>query len=210
MDTLYQNENKEKGSNKVLFAAIGIAILAVAAIIGLLFLRPTTQEVKTQVLDGAYREGSPEFQALTNKIIIFNDAENTMESPVGLGTITMFTRSRIRNNSDKTITALEIKVGVVDPMDKVIREKTVTVVPSQNVEAMAPQQIIPVGVPIEGFSKEDDRARVQWKVTAIKTKKMENGKRIMDNERIFSSFSIINYQLSIISFPLRKALPKIV
>jgi hypothetical protein len=168
MDTISQNENREKGSNKILFAAIGIAVLVVGVIIGLLFLRPTTEEIKTQVLDGAYREGSPEFQVLTNKIIIFNDAENTMESPTGLGTITMFTRGRIRNNSDKTILALEIKVGVLDPMNKVIREKQVTVVPSQNVESMTPQQVIPVNVPIEGFSKEDDRARVQWKVTAIK------------------------------------------
>ena len=169
MDTLYQNENKEKGSNKVLFAAIGVAILAVAAIIGLLFLRSTTEEVKKQVLDGAYREGSPEFKDIAGRIIVFNDADNTMESPTGRGTITMFTRSTIRNNSDKTITALEITVGVLDPMGKVIREKAVTVVPSQNVEAMAPQQNVPVAVPIEGFSKDDDRARVQWKVTAVKT-----------------------------------------
>lgn len=167
MDTLYQNDNREKG-NKVLYAAIGIAILAVAAIIGLLFLRPTTEEVKKQVLDGAYREGAPEFQALAGKIIIFNDAENTYEATTGLGTITMFTRARIRNNTDKTVTALEIKVSVLDPLNKVIREKQATVVPLQSVEAMAPQQIIPVSVSIEGFAKEDDRARVQWKVTAIK------------------------------------------
>ena len=167
MDTLYQNENKEKG-NKVLWAAVGIAVLAVAAIIGLLSLRPTTEQIKTQVLDGAYREGSPEFQALTNKIIIFNDAENTMESPTGLGTITMMTRARVRNNSDKTITALEIRVAILDPMDKVIRDKHVTIVPSEKVEALVPQQIIPIAIPIGGFAKEDDRARVQWKVTAIK------------------------------------------
>jgi hypothetical protein len=168
MDTLYQNENKEKGSNRTLWVAIAFALVIVAAIIGLMFLRPTTEQVKNQVLEGAYREGSPEFQALTNRIIILNDAENTMESPTGLGTITMFTRSRIRNNTDKTITALEIKVGVLDPMNKVIREKNVTVVPTQNVEVLAPQQIIPISVPIEGFDKADDRARVQWKVTAIK------------------------------------------
>ena len=168
MDTLYQNENRDKGSNKVLWAAIGIAFVVVAAVIGLLFLRPTTEEVKKQVLDGAYREGSPEFQALTRKIIIFNDADNTLESPTGLGTITMFTRGQLRNNSDKTITALEIKVGVVDPMNKIIREKTMTVVPSQTVEVLTPQETIPLNVPIEGFAKEDDRARVQWKVTAIK------------------------------------------
>lgn len=170
MDTLYQNENREKGSNKILFAAIGIAILAVAAVLGLLFLRPTTEEVKKQVLDGAYREGSPEFQALTNKIIIFNDAQNTMESPTGLGTITMFVRGSVRNNSDKTLAALEIKVGVLDPFSKVIKEKLMTVVPSPQKETLAPQEVLQVTVPIEGFAKDDDRARVQWKVTAIKVK----------------------------------------
>lgn len=169
METL-SRIGKEKSFNKALVAAIIIAVLVVAAIIGLLFLRPTTQEVKEQVLDGAFLEGSPEFAAITNKIIIFNDAANTLESPTGLGTITMFTRGTIRNNSDKTITALEIKVSVVDPFDKVIKEKTLLVVPSQNVYSMAPNEEIPVSVSIEGFAKEDDRARVRWKVTAIKVK----------------------------------------
>lgn len=169
MDSLYQNDNKEKGVNKVLLAAIGVAVLLVAAVIGIWSLRPTTLEQKQQVLDGALREGSPEFQAITNKIIIFNDAQNTMESPTGLGTITMFIRGTIRNNSDKTITALEIKVGVLDPFDKIIKEKIVTVVPTQK-ETLAPQEVFGVNVPVEGFSKDDDRARVQWKVTAIKIK----------------------------------------
>jgi hypothetical protein len=168
MDTLYQNENKEKGINKVLLAAIGIAILAIAAVIGLWSLRPTPLDVKKQVLDGAYREGSPEFQALTNRIIVFNDAQNTMESPTGLGTITMFVRGSVRNNSDKTFTALEIKVGVLDPFGKIIKEKLMTVIPSPQKETLAPQEVLQVTIPIEGFAKDDDRARVQWKVTAIK------------------------------------------
>lgn len=168
METFYKEDNREKSGSKMLLAAVGIAVLVVGAIIGLLFLQPTTEQVRNQVLDGAFREGMPEFQALTNKVIIFNDAENTMESPTGLGTIMMFTRARVRNNSEKTISALEIRVSVLDPMDKPIREKTVTIVPSETVEALAPQQMIPINISIEGFKKEDDRARVKWKVTAIK------------------------------------------
>ncbi len=170
METLLQ-QNEKKGANKVLLAAVGIAVLVIAVILGLLYLKPTTQEVKKQVLEGAYLEGTPEFEALTNKIIIFNDNENTMESPTGLGTITMFARSTIRNNSDKRLSALQIRVSVVDPFDKVIREKTQIVVPSQNAETMGPKENLSVTVPIEGFSKEDDRARVKWKVTAIKIEK---------------------------------------
>jgi hypothetical protein len=167
MDTLLQNTN-EKPPNKSMLLALGIAIFVVATIILLLYLKPTTQEVKLQTLEGAYLEGSPEFEAITRKIIIFNDAQNTMESPTGLGTITMFTRATIRNNSDKRITALEIRVSVVDPFDKVIKEKTHLVVPSKDVTSMAPNENLPVLVPIEGFAKDDDRARVKWKVTAIK------------------------------------------
>lgn len=170
METLLQNE-KEKPPSKSMLVALGIAIFVVATIILLLYLKPTTQEVKQQTLDGAYLEGSPEFEAITRKIIIFNDAQNTLESPTGLGTITMFTRATIRNNSDKRIIALEIRVSVVDPFDKVIREKTQLVVPSQDVYTLAPNENMPVLVPIEGFSKDDDRARVKWKVTAIKIEK---------------------------------------
>jgi hypothetical protein len=167
METLLNNEEK-KGTNKTLLASLGIAILVIAAIIGFLALRPTTQEVKKQILEGAFLEGSPEFEAITNKIIIFNDAENTMESPVGLGTITMFVRGTIRNNSDKRLTALQIRVSVVDPFDKVIKEKTQMIVPTENASSIAPKENLSVTVPIEGFSKDDNRARVKWKVTAIK------------------------------------------
>ena len=170
MDTLLKNQT-EKPPNKSMLVALGIAIFVVATIIVLLYLKPTTQEVKQQTLEGAYLEGSPEFEAITRKIIIFNDAQNTMESPVGLGTITMFTRATIRNNSDKRITALEIRVWVVDPFGKVIKEKTQLVVPSQDVITLAPNETMQVLVPIEGFSKEDDRAQVRWKVTAIKVEK---------------------------------------
>ncbi len=168
MDTFLQDEKKEKGSNKVLLAAIGIAVLIVAAIIGAWSLMPSVEEQKQQVLEGAVREGSPEFEALTKKIIIINDAQNTMESPTGLGTITMFIRGNIRNiSTDKTFTAIEVKASVLDPKDKVIKEKMVAVVPTQK-PTLAPQEVMPMNISIEGFAKDDDRARVQWKVTAIK------------------------------------------
>ncbi|CAN5547754.1 hypothetical protein BH10ACI1_BH10ACI1_26310 [soil metagenome] len=167
MDTLLQQEKKEKGSNKVLFAAIGAAILIVAVLVGFYATRPPHEEKKKQYLEGAYLQGSPEFEVLTKKIVIINDADNTLQSPTGLGTITMFTRSKIRNISDKTITALEIQVGVLDQFDKVIREKKQIIIPTFQ-ETLPPNQDISITVPIEGFSKDDDRARVQWKVTAIK------------------------------------------
>ena len=167
MDTFLKNEKVEKGSNKVLFGAIGAAILVVVTLVVFLALQTAPEDQKKQYLEGAFLEGSPEFEAMTKKIPVLNDAEHTMYSFTGLGTITMFTRSNIRNTSDKTITALEIKVSILDQFDKVVKEKKQIVIPVFK-ENLPPNENLPITIPVEGFNKNDDRARVQWKVTAIK------------------------------------------
>jgi len=168
MDTLLQIEKKEKGSYKVLFMAVGAAILIVAAIVGFYVSRPSHEKTKVEILQGALFEGTPEFEEISKKIAIQNDADNTFQSPTGLGTITMFTRSKVRNMSDKTITALQVRVSVLDQFDKVIREKAQIVIPTDKVQTIAPNSDITINIPVEGFSKDDDRARVRWKVTAVK------------------------------------------
>lgn len=168
MDTLLNQGKTEKGNYKVLFGAVGVAILIVAGFVGFYATRPAHEDKKQQILEGAFLDGTPEFAAMSKKIAIQNDAENTYQSFTGLGTITMFTRSKIRNMSDKNIIALKIKVGVLDQFDKVIREKEQLVIPGDKILSIPPNSDISVNVPIEGFSKNDDRARVQWKVTAVK------------------------------------------
>ena len=167
MDTLLNLEKKEKRNYKVLLAAVGAAILIVAAFVGFYATRPTHENKKQEYLLDALLEGTPEFEAMSKKIAIQNDADNTMESPTALGTITMFTRSKIRNMSDKTIVALEIKVAILDQFNKVVKEKKQIVVPTFQA-SIPPNSDINITIPVEGFSKEDDRARVRWKVTAVK------------------------------------------
>lgn len=171
MDTFLQDEKKDKGSNKTLLLAILAAILIVAAGIGLYISIPKHEEQKQQHLEGAFLEGTPEFEALTKKIAIQNDDNNTIQSPTGLGTITMFTRSKVRNMSDKTLTALEVRVSILDQMGKVIKDKKMLVVPTDKIKDFPPNSDIFIEIPVEGFSKDDDRARVQWKVTAIKVQR---------------------------------------
>ena len=129
--------------------------------------QPSMQEQQEQMFSGAVREGSPEFDAVTKKIIIENDEENTMQSPIGLGTVMMSIAGKIRNNSDKTLTGLEIRVSVLDSFDKVVKDKTLIVVPTQQ-KKLEPKGEMNVIVRIDGFDKKDDRARISWKVTAIK------------------------------------------
>ncbi len=168
MDTLLQNEKKEKrGINKIFLVAIGIAVLLIAGIGGLLTLLPTAEQQKQKEIEGAFLEGSPEFEKYTNNIVINTDMNNTIESPTGLGTIAMAIHGDIRNRGEKAINGLEVKVGVIDKFNKVIKEKKLMVVPNQ-IERLNPQETIHVVVPMDGFSKNDDRANVRWKVTAIR------------------------------------------
>lgn len=168
MDTLFENGKKEKrGVNKVLLAALAIAAIIVAGGIWILTFQPTIEEQKQQQLEGAYLEGSPEFEQYTKNIIITTDTDRTTESLIGLGTIMMSLQSDILNKGNKTINGLEIKVGVVDSFNKVIKEKKVMVVPNQ-IEKLPPNDTIHIAVPIDGFKKDSDRANIRWKVTAIR------------------------------------------
>jgi hypothetical protein len=168
MDTLLQNGKKEKkGINKVFLAAIAVAVLLVAGIVGLLSLLPTPEEQKQKEIEGAYLEGTPEFEKYTSNLVINTDLNRTMESPTGLGTIAMAIHGDIRNRGEAAINGLEVNVRVVDKFNQTLKEKKLMVVPKQ-IERLNPQETIHVVVPMDGFKKDADRANIRWKVTAIR------------------------------------------
>ena len=164
---LYEKKEEKRGVNKVLAGALLVAAALVAGGIWLLTFQPTLEEQQQQQLVGAFLEGSPEFESYTNNLIISTDMNHTTESPLGLGTIQMTIHGDIRNKGDKTINGLEVKVSVVDLKNKVLKEKKKMVVPNQ-IEKLSPGETIHVVVPMDGFSKTDDRANVRWKVSAIR------------------------------------------
>lgn len=170
MDTFLRQPEKKKGKNTIFLAAIGIGLVLVLGFLGLVSLKSSTVQIQTQALEGAFREGTPEFERHTKKIVAETDENNTMESPTGMGTITMSIRGRIRNLTGKPLTGLEIKVTVIDSFEKPIKEKTTVIIPKDDVTQLESGQILPVQVTIEGFNKDDDRANIRWKVTAIKVK----------------------------------------
>lgn len=123
-------------------------------------------EQTAKLLEGSYREGSPEFAALNKDIIIATD-DNTVESPMGLGTVSMFIKGKVRNKGTRNISTLEVNVAVVTQKNEVLREKRILVVPIQQ-PILAPDQTIPITLTLDGFDRKDDRANIRWKVTAIK------------------------------------------
>ena len=169
MDSLIDQKENKKGTNKIFIVAGILAVLAVAGIVIGVSMMPSPAEEKAAVLENAYREGSEEFDGYNKEIIITTDPRRLYESTTGLGDIVMQISGRIRNKGDKTVTGLEVSVGMVDTKNELIKDKKVLVVPQFKNE-LAPGETIDLMVNVPGFEEDDDRANARWKVTAIKFK----------------------------------------
>ena len=167
METFLQPAPEKRGVNKIFIVGAMIAAAAIGVTIWALSFRPSMEDQKAQILEGSYREGTPEFAALTKDIVI-STSNDTVQSPNAFGSISMYIRGRIRNKGTKLIDALEVNCAVVTQTNEVLKEKRVLVVPTQQ-PVLEPEQTIPISLTLDGFSKNDDRANIRWKVTAIRT-----------------------------------------
>jgi len=167
MNSLFNLERGNPGLSKALVAAFIIGILAIGGLVYVIFSIPTPTEQHQDLLEGALLEGSPEFDEYTKFIIITNDPKRMQEATTGLGDVIMNLSAVIKNRGDKTLSGLEVSVGMVDTKNQVIKEKKVLFVPKHHPE-LKPKESIDVSVSIAGFSADDDRANARWKVTAIK------------------------------------------
>ncbi len=166
MDDLFKPEEKKRGINKLFIVAFVAGLAIVAAVIYLLSFQQPMGEKAARLLEQSIQEGSPEFAAATKDVIISTD-DSTVESPTGLGTISMYIKGNVKNRGSRNISALEVNVAVVDQQNKTLREKRVLVVPFQH-QSLPPGEVIPITLDIPGFKAKDDRANIRWKVTAIK------------------------------------------
>lgn len=164
---LHEQETQPRRFNGIVAGALLAAAAIVAGGLWLLTFQPTGAELKQQQMAGAVYEGSPEFDNYTKQLIIATDFDRTSESPLGIGTIMMSIHGTIRNKGTRAIDLLEVTVGVIDQQNKVIKEKKMLVVPNQ-AAILQSNETIPVFVPMDGFKKEDDRANIRWKVSAMR------------------------------------------
>lgn len=167
MNTLMQEPEKQGGANKILIGALGAAVLAVIVALLLISLKPSATQVEQDALEGAFREGSPEFATYTKKIVAQTEESQTTKSMTAMGSLVMSIGGTIRNFTGKTLIGLELRVGVVDTFGNLLKEKTVLVIPKQR-ESLDNNQSMPVRVSVEGFDPKADIANIRWKVTAIK------------------------------------------
>ena len=167
MDEDFKYEEQKRSFSPLLIVGGLVGLVVIAIGIYVLSTKPPMNQQAEQILVGAMLEGTPEFAALSKEIIISTDP-TTVESPTGMGTISMYVKGNIKNRSSKNITALEVSVSVVTQKKEVLREKRVLAVPVQNTSLLA-GEIVPITLTFDGFTSKDDRADIRWKVTAIKT-----------------------------------------
>ena len=166
MDEFLGTKQEKKGINPVFIGAFAFALVLIGGVIWLLSFKPSMEEQTNRILAGSFKEGTQEYAELNKDIIISTD-DRTVQSPTGMGTISMFINGNIRNRGQHTINILEVNVAVVTQFNDVLRERKILVVPVQQ-PTLGPGETIPITLTLDGFSKSDDRANIRWKVTAIK------------------------------------------
>lgn len=167
MSSFLEGQKEKKGTNVIFFIGIVIALLAVLGIAFTVYILPSPEEEKAAILEDAYREGSPEFENYTKEIIITTDPKRLKVAYTGLGDIIMQIGGRIRNKGKKTVTGLEVSVGMINTKNELIKDRKVLIIPKKYPQ-LKPDETIDVLVEVPGFSEDDDRANARWKVTAIK------------------------------------------
>src|SRR5688572_15888184 len=130
MEDLFNKREEKRAINKVFFAALLVGAALVAAGVWVLSWTPPMDVQIARVLEGSFKPGTPEFEEL-NKDIVLSTGDRTVESPTGMGTISMYIRGNVRNRGTRTFDILEVNVAVVTQFNDVLKEKKVLVVPVQ-------------------------------------------------------------------------------
>ena len=129
MDAFLEPQEKKKGFNWILVIGSLVGLVVIGVVVLLLMQQPSMDDQRAAILEGSFREGSPEFDRITKDIII-STSDNTVESPNAFGKISMFITGTIRNKGNKVINGLEVNVGVVTQFNELLKEKRVLVVPT--------------------------------------------------------------------------------
>lgn len=168
MSTTEKQISDDDGSRRKVI--IVVAIVAAVIIAGLFyFLMRSSSGIRVDPsLEGAIRQGSPEFADNQPKIVL--DAPEATQSNRALGDIYMNLTTVARNFTGRTLSGLEIKGSVVDRQGKPVRERTIVVVPGSRQAELEPNRTILVSIPIEGLLETDDRANIKMEVTGFKFK----------------------------------------
>ena len=156
-------------TNRTLIIVVAIAAAVVIAIFFYVFMRASSRDTGggEPVLQGAIREGTPQFEEYKAKIYL--EEPEATEAKRALGDIVMTLTTTARNLTGKTLSGLEIRAAVVDYEGKPVKQRSVVVIPTRQPELL-PNKAMQVNVLLDGMKDSDARANIKMEVVAFKFK----------------------------------------
>ena len=147
-----------------------VAVIAALVIGGLFYflMRASSRITVEPTLEGAIRPGSPEFAEYAPKIFV--EAPEADEAKLALGGIVMNLQTTVRNFTGRTLNGLEMRGMVVDHQGKLVRQKTVVVIPTRSQPELEPNRSMVARIRLEGMTDSDDRANIKMEITGFKFK----------------------------------------
>ena len=167
MATENQFADPDESRRKLIIIVVAVLSAVVIATVVILFLY-VGRRSSPAGLEGAIREGSPEFAANQSKIVL--DKPEAYESKQALGGIVMNLETIVHNFTGRTLSGLEIKGVVVDHQGKPVNQRAVVVLPNLRETDLENNRSMSVLVMLDGMTDKDDRANIQMEVTGFKFK----------------------------------------
>jgi hypothetical protein len=170
MASIETNVSKTEDSQRTVLLVVGvISIILIAGLAWFIWSAKRSGPTATVQprLEAAFRQGSPEFDASRERIVI--DKPEAEEAKRALGDIVMILHSNVHNFSGRTINGLEIYAAVVDHEGRPVKERTVIVIPERQPE-LEHNKALPVSVMLEGMKEAEDRANIKMEITGFKFK----------------------------------------
>lgn len=147
----------------------GLATLVVISLVGgLIHLKmtsPASRSISDPRLTEALRAGAPEFEGLRERILV-EDLVAT-KSARAMGDVTMELTATVRNETGRSISALEVRGAVADAEGQTISERTVVVMPAGRAKLL-PDERVNVHVVLEGFDSQVEQANVLMEIVGVR------------------------------------------
>jgi hypothetical protein len=158
------NEKTEERSRSRLILGVGAVAALVLAVLVVLFASMRQQQ-ESPYLDKAVRAGDQEFEKYRSKVVITPPEKQEVLAQGNLVGMVQFTvQAEISNNSDRTLTGVEVVALVLDLQDKVIAQKVGKPIPRQNPEPLRPGEKRRFSIKIDAPAKYTENDVKQVKV----------------------------------------------
>lgn len=162
-----ERRSEPSATNRTLIIVVAIAAAVLIAAFFYVLMRASSGVPGEPTLQGAIREGSPQFDQYKSQIYL--EEPEATEARRALGDIVMRLTTTVRNLTGRTLTGLEVRAAVVDYEGKPVKQRSVVVIPTRQPELL-PNKPMQVNVMLDGMKDTDARANIRMEVVAFKFK----------------------------------------